>query len=668
MNAKTIENIAEVIGKWVAEGHSYPTTTLEIEEMLKWYYDPAGYTKADVETAKRILESRPDRPQWDKTAVSPFVKTISPGSVMIFSKNIPQETMLGPKLDHILEKSTSGIGEYIFEELALNDVVDTLELTIVHDLANKKIVLLCGVLNYTNEDQQNVAFSSGSSTGKSHICLEIAKLFPEEDVQKLGYTSPQAFIHALGILTNDAGLPLVMRDKFVSDNVEHWQENNPRPEERGEKTEWKEQRTRETSRLKGIWNAIPKVYRVDLHQKILIFLDQPHDLLLTRLRALLSHDDKVIRSKITDRSSSGSHRTKDVDLVGFPSVWFLTTHFSPDEQERSRMVMLSAEITQEKIKASLDMVSKKLADRDAFQDNVDSNEKRNELKARIRAIKEAGIEEVIIADEDREKIIKAFKKEHSHLAPRQQRDFPRLVAFIKGHALLNLFNREREDNRIWANETDIKAGKKLYAEIAESNELGLPPVIYGVWKDIIKPTFDMGEGIRIDAVAVKYYKEYRERIGGKRLDSMIDILVEVGLVIRISDPDDRRRVLLWSPDMEIPKSSLDTKEKTEAMAARASGTKRRKKKKPSDSKTGPLQGDVRRKPLPRAVKQFEKWLKPLSNAGQRGFKESEAKAAHGEGYLEQLSKYVKKGWIEQRGDSETWWISDTGKAALQGDS
>jgi len=611
-----------------------------------------------------VKEITPDTPQWEKTPVSPFVKTISLETLHRKTKNM-SKLNAAPLNKSISGNIISGIGGYSFDELTLDEVVATLGLTIVYDTTNKKIVLLCGVLNYTNEDQQNIGFSSGSSTGKSYICLEIAKLFPEEDVQKLGYASPQAFIHDFGILTNEDGLPLLTRDKFISDNIEVWEEKNPRPEQHGEKTEWKEKRTKETSKMKGIWNAIQKVYRVDLHQKILIFLDQPHDLLLTRLRALLSHDDKVIRAKITDRSPSGGHRTKAVDLVGFPSVWFLTTHFSPDEQERSRMVMLSAEITQEKIKASLDMVSKRLADRDAFRNNIDSNEKRNELKARIRAIKEAGIEEIIITEEDREKVITAFKAEHPYLAPRQQRDFPRLLAIIKGHALLNLFNRKREGNRIWVNETDIKAGKTLYAEIAESNELGLPPVIYGVWQDIIKSAFDMGEGIRIDAVAANYYKNYRERIGGKRLESMIDILIEVGLVVRISDPDDRRRVLLWSPDMELPKPRTDTKEKTEAMTAKASRP-RRKKKKPSDPKTGSLQGDVRRKTLPHVAKQFENWLAKLPNAGQRGFKEFDVKKAYGEGHLEQLSKYVKKGWIEQRKDSKTWWISDTGKAALGG--
>lgn len=44
-----------------------------------------------------------------------------------------------------------------------------------------------------------------------------------------------------------------------------------------------------------------KIITVDLERKILIFLDQPHDQLLERLRPLLSHDQKELYYKITDK-------------------------------------------------------------------------------------------------------------------------------------------------------------------------------------------------------------------------------------------------------------------------------------------------------------------------------------------------------------------------------
>jgi hypothetical protein len=40
----------------------------------------------------------------------------------------------------------------------------------------------------------------------------------------------------------------------------------------------------------GTWDKDRRVLRVDLKQKILMFLDQPHYTLIERLRPLLSHD------------------------------------------------------------------------------------------------------------------------------------------------------------------------------------------------------------------------------------------------------------------------------------------------------------------------------------------------------------------------------------------
>jgi len=140
------------------------------------------------------------------------------------------------------------------------------------------------------------------------------------------------------------------------------------------------------------------------------------------------------------------------------------------------------------------------------------------------------------------------------------------------------------------------------------------------------------------------------------------ILICKNAVSVVTDPDQRRLTPNGDP-AKLPKPKLDSKKEIEIRDAKASGHKKPKKtgSKPESNLSNS------RKSLPRDVKKFENWLAKLPNAGQRGFKESEAKAAHGEGYLEQLSKYVKKGWIEQRADSAIWWLSDAGKAALRED-
>src|SRR3989344_4249677 len=74
-------------------------------------------------------------------------------------------------------------------------------------------------------------------------------------------------------------------------------------------------------------------YTEDLSRKILIFLDQPHTMLLQHLRPMLSHDKKEIRLKITDKSQKAGLKTKNIYLKGFPTVIFCTAGLNLDEQE-----------------------------------------------------------------------------------------------------------------------------------------------------------------------------------------------------------------------------------------------------------------------------------------------------------------------------------------------
>jgi hypothetical protein len=174
--------------------------------------------------------------------------------------------------------------------ISIDELLEILGTTVKHDDENKAITFLANLLTYTEEDQINIGFLAESSTGKSYIPLELSWYFPKEDVIKLGYASPTAFFHDWGIQLPD---PNDKRD-----------------------VEDKDKR---------------KITHIDLHQKILIFLDQPHDQLLQRLRSLLSHDEKQIIVKIADRREKSGLRTKTMIIEGYPTVLFCTAKFTMQE-------------------------------------------------------------------------------------------------------------------------------------------------------------------------------------------------------------------------------------------------------------------------------------------------------------------------------------------------
>jgi len=207
-----------------------------------------------------------------------------------------------------LEKTIEKLND-IHRATTLSEIAEILNTTVKKDEKNKLLTFLVMLLTYTDSDQTNIGFNSESSTGKSYIPLELSWYFPKEDVLKYGYVSPTAFFHDAGVLLPDPQDPGDPEDP----------ERKPR---------------------KIIW--------IDLKKKILVFLDQPHDQLLQRLRPLLSHDERVIIHKITDRAKRGSLITKRVWIEGFPTVLFCTAKFSMDEQERTRLILLSPETTREK--------------------------------------------------------------------------------------------------------------------------------------------------------------------------------------------------------------------------------------------------------------------------------------------------------------------------------
>jgi hypothetical protein len=375
-----------------------------------------------------------------------------------------------------------------------DEVADVLGCTIRHDRANKLILFAAGLLTFTDEDQFNILMSGESAGGKSYTAQEVVAYFPTDVVRWIGGASPSAFYH----------------DETL-----------------------------------GKWDAENHVLRVDLRQKILIFLDQPGYQLMEKLRPLLSHDRRELLYKITDKSKRGSLRTKNVVLVGYPTVIFCAAKLSLDEQERTRVFILSPETDQQKLEESILLRIKHDGDRQAFKRWINTHPRRRWLNARIDAIRAANIDQIIIEDQDA--IYKRFLETHSRLAPRHQRDVSRIIALIKAHALLNWCHRERpRPNAIIANKQDEDAGFMLYGQIAKSNELDLAPALYAVWDTVIKPLVEKNEtGVSNRTIMAEYHRLYGRFLPDRKLRrEILPALESCGLIILEPDPNDRRQKLV----------------------------------------------------------------------------------------------------------------------------
>lgn len=388
-------------------------------------------------------------------------------------------------------------------EMNVKELQDILGLTVKHDDTNKIITFLSMLNTFTEDSQVNISFRSISSTGKSYIPLELAQLFPKEDLMPIAYASPSSFWH------------------------DH-----------------------------SVWDEEEQVLKMSLERKILIFIDQPHDILLQRLRPLLSHDAKNLDVKITDRREKYGLRTKTVRVVGYSTVIFCTGSLKMDEQESTRSFLLSPETTQEKLRESIELKIKKDCNTRKFIEWVNSDKRRILLKQRIDQIKKAGINYIVL---DEEKIQNTFFENHKILKPRHSRDIGRLISLIKGLALFNFWYRKKDENgNLIASDKDIEEGFKIWNEISVSQDLGIPPYVFRLYQEVIKPLLleNDGTGINRKSISVKHFEKYGRALPYWQLkDEIIPTLESVGLIYQEPNPDNRREMLIHSTITDTPQSN-----------------------------------------------------------------------------------------------------------------
>ena len=470
--------------EWIDELKNLPS-----ELFLCYDNDKAGMDGAE-KTARVIPRARIIRIP-DENGIKDITDFITKKGIEGFRRLIDDARTL-EEIEKSHKKIIFSIQKNIFPEITLQNVIDVLGLTIKEDNTNKVISFLCCLSAYTDNSQFNISFNAPSSSGKSYIPLEIGFLFPKEDVIKVGYCSPTAFFHDHGIYNKELG-----------------------------------------------------GYFMDLERKIMIFLDQPHNQLLAHLRPLLSHDEKEIRIKITDKSQKFGLKTKNVIIRGYPSVVFCSAGLKIDEQEATRFLLLSPETTQEKLRQGIKAALDRETDRSVYLDKCNSDPQRRLLIDRIAAVKEARIDEVKIHDSGR--IEEWFFTRHKSLKPRHQRDIKRLSSIIKSIALLNLWHRKTDGwNSIFTSDSDIDIGFKIWEEISYSQELNLSPYTYKFFEEIIKPLYEeKGKGLTRKDILQGHFKIYGRPLEEWKLRrEIIPMLEMAGLITQEKDPDDKRNTLI----------------------------------------------------------------------------------------------------------------------------
>src|ERR1039458_4914972 len=75
------------------------------------------------------------------------------------------------------------------------------------------------------------------------------------------------------------------------------------------------------------------------------------------------------------------------------------------------------------------------------------------------------------------------------LKPRHMRDIGHLMKLIKTVALLNVWFRRQEDGSLVASQADIDQAFELWGKVIESQEMNVPPIVMGFYKNYILPSY-----------------------------------------------------------------------------------------------------------------------------------------------------------------------------------
>lgn len=126
--------------------------------------------------------------------------------------------------------------------------------------------------------------------------------------------------------------------------------------------------------------------------------------------------------------------------------------------------------------------------------------------------------------------------------------YPRIFSFIKAHALLNCFKREKlSDDTIMANQADIDAGFKLYKGVEQSNEMGLSPYLLKMYDDVFMPILKPYDGVSRDEILKQYYIARHKPMSPEVL--RLEIIPQLEAVGLIYQEEGERRKMLVFPTM-----------------------------------------------------------------------------------------------------------------------
>jgi hypothetical protein len=247
-----------------------------------------------------------------------------------------------------------------------------------------------------------------------------------------------------------------------------------------------------------------------------------------------------------DKNQKGGNITKTVVIQGFPAVSFATTYLKLDEQEITRALIISPDISQEKIEKSIDfIIDEKL--NPEWNTLIEKDEELNFLKDRIKAFREISeqLKKVKLVDIDDKEILKMLYKKEKIYSPKDMRNFKKFLILAECFAGLNFVSNRIDEDTLLIRKEDLLEAFKLWKQIGMYQDVGVMPFALDVYYKVILPLSKDGFVITKKVLMRGIKEKFSTSIQLWYLEQQVLPSLEAGGYISIEkNPDDRRQIII----------------------------------------------------------------------------------------------------------------------------
>jgi hypothetical protein len=496
----------------------------------------------------------------------------------------------------------------------LDYTVRIIQRTVKGEDNNIRIILYAGLSSYTF-NPISIVIRAPTSEGKTHLVVKTISSFPKRDVMFIGSMSPKVLIRQVGTLVDQDNVPLQPRINELkrSIRIAKAEENEMFKElrlqikrkQKGlqdidrtgrpiidlEPETYEDCRTGET--LEELEDQLQKLYDnsryiIDLHGKILIFLESPHPDVWNILKPILSHDNWEIEHPHVDTDL----KTKNVVTRGWPVCFFCT---AKDESRweiwpeiQSRFIIVSPNMSKEKYEAANVLTLQKLGLPSYVQEQVIVSKQEIETVRKCILLLKDRIRELVRVPvnggqfEPLNPVLIPYQEYLGRSLPNDKGVEMRAAKYVG--SLLQVITiasspfqlHHRDGKEAIARPEDLVQTLHIIQDLLTTEYLGIPTQKRNFLEEIFIPCYDekrkpdeSADGSKsesIIALTTKELADYYKRIMGRGIDPnnlqkrFLDELVACDLIGKMeSEIDKRRQIYLPLIDRLDGKVSVNEK-------------------------------------------------------------------------------------------------------------